>query len=148
MMRRLPFALAASLALMLAGSAATGREEGRQSLTAFADAFDRAQLEKDGAALDRMIADDLVFIDGSGKRLDKRAFIAGWTGAEDRYDPITLVDRVVIPLGLDAGIANAETVLTGVSDGKRFSSHFRFADIFHWRNGRWQAVHIQVTRMP
>ena len=117
-------------------------------LAAFADAFDRAQLAKDGPALARMVSDDLVFIDGSGKRLGKRAFIAGWTAPEDRYDPIALIDRTVVPLGPDAGIVGAETVLTGTSGGKSFSSRFRFADTFRRIGGHWRAVHIQVTRIP
>lgn len=119
-----------------------------RELLAFADRFDRAQLTKDRAALETMVADDLVFIEGNGRRSGKAAFILGWTGADERYDPIALVDRVVVPLGPDAGIVGAETVLRGVSAGKPFSSHFRFADTFKRVRGRWQAVHIQVTRIP
>jgi hypothetical protein len=71
-----------------------------------------------------------VFIDGSGKRQGKKEFIAGWTGAGDTYNPITLVDRIVTPLGADAGMVSAETVLSGTSGGKTFSSRFRFTDTF------------------
>lgn len=117
-------------------------------LIEFADRFDRAQLAKDGPALERMVADELVFIDGSGKRQGKPAFIAGWTAPGDSYDPITLVDRVVVPMGPDAGVVSAETVLSGVSGGKRFSSRFRFSDTFRRVQGQWRAVHIQVTRIP
>jgi ketosteroid isomerase-like protein len=115
-------------------------------LLAVADAFDRAQLAKDAAALDRMVADDLVFIDSSGKRSGKQAFIAGWTAPGDRFDPVTLVDRQLVALGPDAFLVTAETVLAGVSDGTRFASAFRFTDIFRKVDGRWRAVHIQVTR--
>ena len=69
------------------------------SLRAFADAFDAAQIAQDRAALETMVADDLIFIDGSGQRLGKAAFIAGWTGADDDYDPVALIDRVTLPLG-------------------------------------------------
>jgi len=100
------------------------------------------------AALGEMVADDLVFIEASGKRSGKPAFIAGWTAAGDRFDPVTLVDRRLVPLGREAFLVTAETMLTGVSDGKRFASAFRFTDIFRWIDGRWQAVHIQVTRLP
>jgi hypothetical protein len=51
--------------------------ESRASLVAFADAFDQAQLSKDAATLDQMVSDDLIFIDASGARKDKKAFIAG-----------------------------------------------------------------------
>jgi ketosteroid isomerase-like protein len=116
-------------------------------LLTVADAFDRAQLTKDAAALDRMVADGLVFIQGDGSRAGKREFIAGWTGPDEHYDPITLVDRMIVPLGLDAFMVSARAVLSGRSGGQRFSSAFRFTDTFRRVGDRWQAVHIQVTRI-
>lgn len=112
-----------------------------------ADAFDQAQLTKDQKALESMVDDELVFIQGSGKRAGKADFIDGWTGAGDRYDPIVLVDRTITPLGPDSFVVSAETTLSGVSGGQAFSSHFRFSDTFRRRHGRWQAIHIQVTRI-
>ena len=117
-------------------------------LTAFADAFDAAQIAQDRAALDRMVADDLVFIDGSGKRYGKAFFIDGWTGPDDDYDPVTLKDRVILPLGKDAGLASAETILSGRSAGKPFRVGIRFTDIFRRHGDSWQASYIHVTRMP
>ena len=119
-----------------------------ESLLQVADAFDRAQLAKDAAALESMVADDLVFIDGSGKRLGKQAFIAGWTAPGDTFDPIVLIDRRLVPLGPDAFLVSAETTLSGTSDGKRFAAAFRFTDTFRRVDGHWRAVHIQVTRLP
>jgi len=115
------------------------------SLAEFADSFDRAQLEKDRPALERMVADDLVFITGAGERQGKAEFIDGWTAPGDSFDPIKLVDRVVRPLGTDAGVVSAETTLGGISGGQRFSSRFRFSDTFERIDGQWRAVHIQVT---
>ena len=118
-----------------------------EDLLQIADAFDRAQLTRDAAALDRMVADDLIFIESSGKRLGKAAFIAGWTAPGDSFDPVALVDRRLVSLGADAFMVTAETVLTGTSSGKRFASAFRFTDTFRRTQGRWRAVHIQVTRL-
>jgi ketosteroid isomerase-like protein len=121
---------------------------GDPEILAFADAFDRAQLAQDRAAIEAMTDDGLVFIDGSGKRLGKKEFVDGWTTPGDRYDPIVLVDRVVVPLGPDAAVVSAETVLSGESGGKRFASRFRFSDTFRRIAGKWRAMHIQVTRLP
>lgn len=141
------FVLACTAPLALAASEAP--PDPVRELTAFADAFDAAQIAKDGAALQRMIADDLVFIDGSGKRSGKADFIAGWTGAGDVYDPIMLHDRIVMPLGDGAGLASAETILSGRSAGKPFRVRIRFTDIFRrGASGGWQAAYIHVTRMP
>ena len=130
------------LAALLTLSIATSADDG---ILAFADAFDRAQLTQDAVALNEMVADELVFIDGSGKRQGKKEFIAGWTSPGDRFDPVVLIDRKVIPLGDDAAIVNAETILGGTSGGQRFTSRIRFADTFRRVGGKWRAVHIQVT---
>ena len=142
---------AALIAMILASSSASLPAEQPAppaDLVEFADRFDQAQLRKDGPALERMVADDLVFVTGEGKRLGKKEFIAGWTDPADRFDPITLVDRVVVPLGSNAGMVSAETVLSGMSGGKRFAGRFRFTDTFERVDGMWRVVHIQVTRIP
>lgn len=137
----------ALIAIALAFGSSAPARPADESLVQFADRFDQAQLKKDRAALEHMVADDLVFITGEGKRLGKKEFIAGWTGPDDQYDPITLVDRVVRPLGSDGGIVGAETVLCGTSGGKKFSSHFRYTDTFKRIGGEWRATYIQVTRI-
>lgn len=143
---------AMTVMLLLAGMGPAVAAEAPQGdlagLTAFADAFDAAQIAQDRAALDRMVADDLVFIDGSGKRYGKAFFIDGWTGPDDDYDPVTLKDRVILPLGKDAGLASAETILSGRSAGKPFRVGIRFTDIFRRHGDSWQASYIHVTRMP
>lgn len=132
----------------LAIAAAPAHANDVAGLAAFADAFDAAQIAQDAAALEAMVADDLVFLDGDGRHLGKRDFIAGWTGADDDFDPVTLTDRVIVPLGPDAGLASAETVLSGRSAGKPFAVRIRFTDVFRRNGESWQAVHIQVTRLP
>lgn len=117
------------------------------SILAAADAFDRAQLTQDLAAMERMVLDDLVFIDGSGKRLGKEELIAGWMGANDKYDPAEPVDRTVTPLGRDAAVVGAEVNICGTSDGARFCSRIRFADTFVRVGKDWRVAHIQVTRI-
>jgi ketosteroid isomerase-like protein len=129
------------IALLVAGSPP------QSSILAAADAFDQAQLTKDRAAMERFLLDDLIFIDGSGKRLGKKEFVAGWTAPGDQFDPITLIDRTVTPLGRDAAMVGAEVNLCGTSDGARFCSHIRFADTFVRVGGQWRVAHIQVTRI-
>lgn len=146
---RIVTAICLAAAIALPGVAAgetiiTGPRNG--DLLAAADAFDRAQLTQDRATLERMVDDGLVFIQSDGARADKKAFIDGWTTPGDSYDPVTLVDRVVVRLSPDAFMVSAATTLSGTSGGKRFSSSFRFTDTFRRIAGEWRAVHIQVTR--
>src|SRR3546814_10597340 len=71
-----------AIGMMSPALAAEAPQSGIAGLTAFADAFDAAQIAQDRAALDRMVADDLVFIDGSGTRYGKAFFIDGWRSEE------------------------------------------------------------------
>ena len=59
-----------------------------------------------------------------------------------------LEDRTFVPLGPDAGIVSGRVTLRGTSGGKPFASRIRFADTFRRRGRVWQAVHIQVSRLP
>lgn len=132
-----------TIALLIALLSSAAADPG--PVLAAADAFDRAQIAKDRAALDRMVLDELVLVDGSGKRLGKKQFIDGWTAAADKFDPITLIDRTVTPLGRYAAVVGAEVNLCGTSAGTRFCSRIRFADTFVLVDGVWKVAHIQVT---
>lgn len=116
-------------------------------MTAFADAFDQAQIGKDRRMLEEMVSDDLVFIDGTGSRGGKKQFIEGWTAPGESYQPIALVDRTITMLGPDAGIVQAEVTVRGEASGVPFSSRIRFSDTFKRVGGKWLAVHIHVTRV-
>ena len=114
----------------------------------FARAFDIAQLQRDLKSLQEMIGDDMVFVTGAGQLQGKREFIDGYAAPTLRIEPFEIVKPVYLQLGADAAIAGGEVVLRGSEDGKPFASHFRYADTFAWRGGRWQVVHVQVTRIP
>ena len=117
------------------------------ALLAAADAFDRAQLAQDQATMEQMVLDELIFIDGSGKRLGKKELIAGWMTPGDKYDPAEPIDRTVTPLGRDAAVVGAEVNICGTSGGARFCSRIRFADTFVKVGKQWRVAHIQVTRI-
>ena len=68
--------------MILASTPLAAAPADNSSIIAAADAFDRAQINKDGAVIGRFLLDDLVFIDGSGKRLGKKEFIDGWTAPD------------------------------------------------------------------
>jgi ketosteroid isomerase-like protein len=112
---------------------------------AAADEFDKAQLEHDGATIDRYLAADFVFVRGSGRKTDRADFLATFTEPTTTFEPFILEDRAFIVAGRDAVIATAKATLKGVEGGAAFEEHFRYADVFAWRDGRWQVIYVQVT---
>src|SRR5688500_10808179 len=95
-----------------------------------AAAFDQAQLHRDRAALERFLADDLVFVRGSGKVEGKAAFVATFTDPDLVLDPFTIRNPVFVRLGDLSGLVGGEAILTGTESGVRFSEHIRYADVF------------------
>lgn len=114
---------------------------------AAAAAFDHAQLVGDRATMDRYLASDFVFVRGSGKVADRAAFLAAFTDPNQTLAPFVVVNPVAIALSDTAVIIGGETTMTGTDKGEPFSEHFRYADIFQLRDGRWQAVYTQVTML-
>lgn len=136
------------LAALLLAAPVAAQDVSVAELREVADRFDRAQIEQDRAMLEAMTAPGLVFVGSDGRRQDRAAFIAGWLDPDVRFEPIEVTDRTFQPLGPDAGVVGGEVVLRGTSGSQPFASRIRFADTFRRIEGRWQAVHIQATRVP
>jgi ketosteroid isomerase-like protein len=115
---------------------------------ATAKAFDAAQLRKDRAALEQFLASDLIFVRGSGRVAGRADFIATFTDPEIDLEPYVITNPVFVRFGDHAGLVGGEAVMTGKEKGTPFTEHLRYADIFAWRDGRWQVVYIQVTMIP
>ena len=115
------------------------------SADAASRAFDDAQFRGDVAALARILAPDFLYVRGSGRVADRRAFIANFTDPTQHLEPFAITDRYLIPLGRDAVVVAADGVISGTAAGKPFREHFRFADTFVRRGGRWQVAFVQVT---
>lgn len=146
--------LAFLLAVVVGATQAACRPAGEAPRDPAADirraaaAFDQAQLHRDRAALERFLADDLVFVRGSGKVEGKAAFVATFTDPGLVLDPFTIRNPIFVRLGDRSGLVGGEAILTGTESGKRFSEHIHYADVFTWRDGRWQVAYVQVTPIP
>jgi ketosteroid isomerase-like protein len=116
-------------------------------LTAQADAWDRAIVAKDAAGIDANIAADFTQIQSNGAVIGKAQFIVDLLDPNTSIDPYRVEDFGVRVYG-DTALLTGRIRMTGVEEGKRFESHFRYIDVYVRRAGRWQVVSIQVTRMP
>jgi ketosteroid isomerase-like protein len=117
------------------------------ALTKQADAWDKAIVRKDRAAIEANMADDFRSIDGAGTVETKPVFVAGLMDAKLTIAPYAVEDFDVRLFG-DVALLSGRTRMTGTFDGKPFTSHYRYIDIYAKRNGRWQIVSVQITRLP
>jgi ketosteroid isomerase-like protein len=117
------------------------------ALTKQADAWDKAIVRKDRAAIVANMADDFRSIDGAGTVETRPVFVDGLMDPKLTIDPYTVEDFDVRLFG-DVALLSGRTKMTGRFDGKPFTSHYRYIDIYAKRNGRWQIVSVQITRLP
>lgn len=107
--------------------------------------YDQAQVKSDRAELERLIADDYVLHNSSGRAQDKASFIADQIAPGYKLEPFTVEEPVEKVMGTTAilgGVARAR----GISGGQPYDVRLRFIDVWEKRNGRWQVVFSQATR--
>lgn len=117
------------------------------TLTKQADAWDKAIVRKDKAAIENNMADDFRQIDGQGDVETKASFVEGLMSPKLVIAPYTVEDFDVRLYG-DVALLSGRTRMTGSHDGKTFNSHYRYIDIYVRRAGVWKIVSVQISRIP
>ncbi len=136
--------LLASLVRLTPVAASGGRtpESDKQSLTALEDEWLNA---RDAATLDRILAPDFVHPVSAGLFLTKAQNI-DWLMKHLR--PATRkehLDHMQVRIYGEVGIVNG-ILITTTENGKELD-RLLFTDVFEYRDGRWQAVNAQETRV-
>jgi ketosteroid isomerase-like protein len=94
------------------------------------------------------LADDWSVINTDGNVLTKEQVLREmFVTGERRIDAIAIDDVKVRPLG-DVAIVTGRTVASGKLRGATVTATLRFTDVFARRDGRWQIVASQGTRVP
>jgi ketosteroid isomerase-like protein len=106
----------------------------------------QAYVERDTAFLRRHLADDYVSTFPDGTVLDKQAEI-------DALASGAVVLTEMTPRAMDVRLYGSAAVITGRSsivarvNGQEERGDYRFTDVWVQREGGWQAVASQVTRI-
>lgn len=101
----------------------------------------------DRAAFDRIVADDAVMTYGNGKVGNKSEAIAEIKAPADSSYSLTSDDVQVRVYG-DTAIVTGRVTESGTFNGRNVNSQSRYTDVWVKRNGRWQVVAAQNTRLP
>jgi ketosteroid isomerase-like protein len=139
--------------VMLQGCASNPQVQGGDrvaivaELTAQADRWDKAIVRKDRAAIEHNMAEDFRQIDGSGNVESKSSFVNDLVSSDLQIDPYTVEDFDVRVYG-DVALLSGRTRMTGRYQGKQFTSHYRYIDIYVRRAGEWKIVSVQISRIP
>ncbi|MBV8888034.1 MAG: nuclear transport factor 2 family protein [Alphaproteobacteria bacterium] len=107
----------------------------------------RAMAEKDVAALNELISDDLVYTHSSARLDTKQSLIGAMQSGATVYTAVEPSDVKAQDFG-DAVVLTGVARISVNSGGRPNSFGVRFTDVYANKGGRWQMVAWQSTRLP
>jgi hypothetical protein len=137
--------LSAASLLLLGAAPALGlpRDALRQAMAN----YEQAQIGADRIALNRLLADDYLLVNGGGDREDKKTFIADLVDPNFKINPYR-IERPILRRWSNGAVSAGIAHETGTSGGKAFDACIRFADTWKLIDGHWRVAFTQVARMP
>ncbi|WP_426169525.1 DUF4440 domain-containing protein [Pseudoduganella sp. R-34] len=133
--------IAAALALGTVSAFAVSPSE---ELARQADAWDKAIIRKDRAAIADNMAEDFRQISARGDVAGKAAFLDAITSPKLVINPYGVEDMDIRFYG-DVALVSGRTRMTGSYDGKPFGSHYRYVDVYVRKEGKWRVASVQIT---
>jgi ketosteroid isomerase-like protein len=136
------------LAVIVLAPAAFAGSPGKaeQELLAVEDAWTAALIKSDIPALEKLYATEYLFTDPSGAALTREQDMASTKSGEFVVKAVKLEDVKVHVYGTFATVTGINN-LTASDKGTDVSGAYRFTDVFVKRDGRWQCVATQATRV-
>jgi ketosteroid isomerase-like protein len=141
--------LAAGAQVLSAQALNKVEKDEKSRLIALENAWNQAQIHRDGDALNRLVADNFVYTDTDGTVMNKQKFIA------DIKDPTTVTSMVVnddVSVFFYAGVAVVigRYHTKGTNHGKPFDHYGRFTDTWISSSGQWvcAASHTNAIKRP
>jgi ketosteroid isomerase-like protein len=106
-----------------------------------------AMAQKDIATLNELIADDLIYTHSTARLDTKQSLIGNMESGGTVYTSVVPSDVKAQDLG-DTVVLTGSCKISVNSGGRPNSFGVRFTDVYANRNGRWQMVTWQSTRLP
>jgi ketosteroid isomerase-like protein len=107
----------------------------------------QAMAAKDVATLEAVLADDLIYTHSSARLDTKQSLIGAMVSGATVYTGVEPSDVKAQDLG-DAVVLTGIAEIKVVSNGTPNAFGVRFTDVYARRDGRWQMVTWQSTRLP
>jgi uncharacterized protein (TIGR02246 family) len=106
-----------------------------------------AYVKSDVAALERIFADDLVYIHSNGVSDPKSAVLQSFASGELKISRFDAEDIQVRQIG-DVMVATGLVHVDLVNKGNSAKFDLRYSAIYVNQGGQWRLVHVQNARVP
>ncbi|MGA9529572.1 MAG: nuclear transport factor 2 family protein [Terriglobales bacterium] len=111
----------------------------KSKLIALENAWNQAQIHRDGGALNRLVSDTFVYTDWDGTLMNKEKFIAD--SMDESVETISVVnDDVDVYFYPGVAIVTGAYHTRGKNRGKPFDHYGRFTDTWISSSGQWVCV--------
>jgi uncharacterized protein (TIGR02246 family) len=141
-----PLIVCLGSALVLA-QAANEDSDTAAEIRALEGRLNTAVLTADLKTFDALLAEDFSHTNHRGEFRTKRQWLANHKAGQSPYDAYDTEDLSVRVYG-DAAVATARTIPRGRdSKGQPITGQYRYTRVWARRDGRWQAVAFQGTRI-
>jgi len=107
----------------------------------------RAMTTNDLPALEASLGDDLIYTHSSASVDTKASYVGSIRSGALKYVSVEPSEMKVRVYGTTA-VITAMAKVTSISNGQTMNNQLRYTDIWVLRDGRWQMVGWQSTRMP
>lgn len=107
--------------------------------------WERAWLEKDAAMVEKLIADEYLYIAPNGQMLDRQAIVKIIRSPSYHLDNGTRTEVIIKPIAEDAAVVVHRSQAEGGFEGKSFKEDHRCTMLCVRRGGEWRVILEQCS---
>jgi ketosteroid isomerase-like protein len=101
----------------------------------------------DTKAYARIVGDDYVFTNQDAVIRTKAQMVSAYDSGSIKYESVKF-DEIKVHAYRDTAVVTGRNTAKGQDNGKDISGQFRYTRVYVKRQGKWQLVATQSTRIP
>lgn len=105
-----------------------------------------AQVSKDYAVLDKVLANDMTYTHSNGNTDGKQSYIQSIRDGKSKYDAIDVQELKVRVYGKTA-VINGVCLIKANNNGETINTHLRYTDVYVQNGKQWQLVAWQSIKL-
>ena len=140
------FVLILAFAAPIAAQTPRRVQSDQEVLTKLERDWDFAFHHKDVPFIEKVLATEFVATYAEGQRADRDKELQNARDFSQQIDS-SVLDEFIVRIYGDTAVVHFTQKLTGPSKGQPLTLTFRYVDVFVMRDGRWQCVASQSTRV-